>query len=149
MTTWRKIKKAAQKKGCGFFLSFQSTHYLAESLSWYSRERLKHSWVPASAHKRFMAARSSAEYGSVSSIRLTTSQTSLASAWRKKGTEWLYLQLSSVVAVCWRVYITNHYTPLNCSTFETAQNWFLKIPNGCHPAHTSIKYLTSTDSLWS
>jgi len=31
------------------------TYYLAESLSWYSRERLKHSATPASFHKTAMA----------------------------------------------------------------------------------------------
>lgn len=32
-----------------------STHYLAESLSWYSRDRRKHSWTPASRHRAWMA----------------------------------------------------------------------------------------------
>lgn len=59
------------------------TYYCAESLSWYSRARLKHSWIPESDHRRIMAESSSAEKGSVSSIRLTTSHTILASAWRK------------------------------------------------------------------
>lgn len=59
------------------------THYLAESLSWYSRDLLKHSWIPESPQRRIMAESSSAEKGSVSSIRLTTSHTILASAWEE------------------------------------------------------------------
>lgn len=61
-----------------------ATHYLAESLSWYSLERPKHSWTPMSAHNRFMAARSSSENGSVSSIRWMTSKTIFASVWNSK-----------------------------------------------------------------
>jgi len=41
---------------------------------------LKHSWIPESAHSLIIADSSSGEKGSVSSIRLTTSQTILASA---------------------------------------------------------------------
>ncbi|TNN87459.1 hypothetical protein EYF80_002176 [Liparis tanakae] len=70
-----------------------------KSLSWYSRARLKHSWSPASAHTRCMAVRSSAEYGSVSSIRVTTSHTSLASAWTntcRKGTAVIYGRLETM-----------------------------------------------------
>lgn len=37
------------------------TYYCAESLSWYSRARLKHSWMPESDHRRIMAESSSAE----------------------------------------------------------------------------------------
>ena len=55
------------------------TYYLAESLSWYSLDRLKHSWTPPSVHSRFIAANSSSENGSVSSIRVITSTTIFAS----------------------------------------------------------------------
>jgi len=55
------------------------TYYLAESLSWYSLDRLKHSWTPLSVHNRFIAASSSSENGSVSSIRVITSTTIFAS----------------------------------------------------------------------
>lgn len=58
------------------------THYFAESFSWYSLERAKHSCTPLSAQSLFIAARSSSENGSVSSILATTSITSLASTWR-------------------------------------------------------------------
>jgi len=57
----------------------QFTYYLAESLSWYSLERPKHSCTPLSTQSRFMAASSSSENGSVSSIRVMTSTTILAS----------------------------------------------------------------------
>lgn len=65
----------------------RDTHYWAESLSWYSRDRLKHSWIPESAQSLIIADSSSGEKGSVSSIRLTTSQTILASACRGKKQE--------------------------------------------------------------
>lgn len=55
------------------------THYFAESLSWYSLDLAKHCWTPPSTQSRFMAANSSSENGSVSSIRETTSMTILAS----------------------------------------------------------------------
>ena len=58
------------------------THYLAESLSWYSLEREKHSWTPPSVQSRCMPASSSSEKGSVSSMRDTTSITILASLCR-------------------------------------------------------------------
>ena len=57
----------------------EAGYYLAESLSWYSLERPKHSWTPESFQRRFMAASSSSENGSVSSIREITSITILAS----------------------------------------------------------------------
>ena len=98
---------------------FRVTHYWAESFSWYSRARLKHSWVPASVQTRVIAVRSSAEYGSVSSIRLTTSHTSLASAWthtfqkiRGRGTRLcLYVYpKSSVVMLLWLPFLyTSRY----------------------------------------
>lgn len=49
------------------------TYYFAESLSWYSLDRPKHSWTPASAQRRIIPERRSSEKGSVSSIRDTTS----------------------------------------------------------------------------
>ena len=55
------------------------THYLAESLSWYSLDLEKHSCTPPSVHSRCMPASSSSEKGSVSSMRETTSITILAS----------------------------------------------------------------------
>ena len=62
-----------------------STHYLAESLSWYSLEREKHSWTPPSVQSRCMPASSSSEKGSVSSMRDTTSITILASLCKGNG----------------------------------------------------------------
>ena len=59
----------------GYSTLLHSTHYLAESLSWYSLDREKHSCTPLSTHSRFIPASSSSENGSVSSIRLTTSIT--------------------------------------------------------------------------
>ena len=56
------------------------THYLAESFSWYSFDRLKHSRTPLSAQSLFIAASNSSENGSVSSMRDITSSTSFASA---------------------------------------------------------------------
>ena len=55
------------------------TYYFAESFSWYSLDREKHSWTPESTHSLFMPANNSSEKGSVSSILLTTSITILAS----------------------------------------------------------------------
>lgn len=81
------------------------THYWAESLSWYSRARLKHSWMPESAHKLFMAARSSGEYGSVSSMRLTTSHTILASACTEGARDRTHYR-------CWLAY-THTYTQIH------------------------------------
>lgn len=63
-----------------------TTYYLAESLSWYSLERPKHSCTPESAHNRFMATRSSSEKGSVSSIRCITSNTIFPSICNKNNT---------------------------------------------------------------
>lgn len=65
------------------FLLFFYTHYLAESLSWYSLLLQKHSWTPRSDHKRFIATSKSSENGSVSCIRWTTSKTILASLYNE------------------------------------------------------------------
>lgn len=41
------------------YVLVQPTHYAAESLSWYSRERLKQAWTPPSFHSRWMTPASS------------------------------------------------------------------------------------------
>ena len=64
--------------------AFTTTYYLAESLSWYSLEREKHSWTPLSTQSLFIPARSSSEKGSVSSILDTTSMTIFASPWKEE-----------------------------------------------------------------
>lgn len=53
---------------------------------------MKHSWIPESPQSRIMAESSSAEKGSVSSIRLTTSHTILASACEGRGVAGLRLR---------------------------------------------------------
>lgn len=76
---------ATYKKSVFFFASNAKilTYYLAESLSWYSLDREKHSWTPLSTQSLFIPAKSSSENGSVSSIRETTSMTILASPCKK------------------------------------------------------------------
>lgn len=71
--------QVVQEAKLSFYGVDKGTDYLAESLSWYSLDRAKHSCTPESAQSLFIAARSSSEKGSVSSIRATTSMTNLAS----------------------------------------------------------------------
>lgn len=59
----------------------QGTHYSAESLSWYSRDRLKQPWTPESFHSRFMMAASSGDR-SPSSALPVTENSFLASSWK-------------------------------------------------------------------
>lgn len=59
----------------------QATHYSAESLSWYSRDRLKQPWTPESFHSRFMMAASSGDR-SPSSALPVTENSFLASSWK-------------------------------------------------------------------
>jgi len=55
-----------------------STHYSAESFSWYSRDRWKHSWTPPSFHNLFITAARSELIGT-SSAPLTTAKNCRAS----------------------------------------------------------------------
>lgn len=49
------VKVAARVRSRTGIIEFAETYYLAESFNWYSRERLKQSWTPASFHKAPMA----------------------------------------------------------------------------------------------
>ena len=70
-----------------------TTHYLAESLSWYSLDLLKQSCTPGSVHNLFIAARSPGENGSVSACRAVIPNNNMASSWWRniKGLMVLYL----------------------------------------------------------
>ena len=63
----KKKKKCGQWEG-GSKKENTKTYYSAESLSWYSRARLKHSCTPGSFHKRFMIEASSADISPSSAV---------------------------------------------------------------------------------
>lgn len=63
------------------------THYAAESLSWYSRERLKQAWTPPSFHRRLMTPASSPVM-KPSSAEPASTNSCRASSWeRRRGEE--------------------------------------------------------------
>ena len=67
-----------------------NTHYFAESLSWYSRDRLKQYWTPRSDHKRSIAFMRSGVKDSVSSFRDITLNSKSASSYSKTKKDQLH-----------------------------------------------------------
>lgn len=65
-------------------ISVQWTHYAAESLSWYSRERLKQAWTPPSFQSRWMTPASSPVM-KPSSAEPASTNSCRASSYRDKG----------------------------------------------------------------
>jgi len=61
----------------------RGTHYCAESLSWYSLERLKQSCTPGSIHSRLMAARRPGLKGSVSACLAVIPNNNMASSCKR------------------------------------------------------------------
>ena len=88
LTKISKASRARQKHlaggilACGAYVGhLWSTHYSAESLSWYSRERRKHAWTPGSRQIRFMTAPNSA-LRTISSVLPATVNNCLASLYQ-------------------------------------------------------------------
>jgi len=66
-----------------------STHYSAESLSWYSRERRKQAWTPGSRQSRFMMAPNSM-LRMMSSVLPATVNNCRASLWKMSTHLWIF-----------------------------------------------------------